>query len=171
MKTIKAKWILLLLIIVFGSFGIIMLLHSKASENGSDTVRNDYREQELKRALERGMNDLDGFTISFSFVSEKGCILVYSNQTPQTCEYGRDYYLYRYNETKGWEPVDFIRDEAVYMDALLLKSGEEIKISRDFEYRYGKLAPGKYLHLVSISTTTDRKTYTEYYYGNEFEIP
>ena len=159
-----------MLIIVFGSLGIVLLMQNNASVNDSEAVSNDYRERELKQALEHGMNDLDGFFVSLSSISEKSCICLYSNQTSQTCEYGRDYYLFRYNGAEKWEPVEIIKEEAVYMDALLLKPGEEIELYRDFEFRYGKLSPGKYLHLVSINTTTDRKTYTEHYYGNVFEI-
>ena len=55
-RTSKPWRIVLLLIVVLGIFGIILFLQSKAPVNDSETVRNDYREWELKQAMEHGMN-------------------------------------------------------------------------------------------------------------------
>ena len=44
-------------------------MQNNASVNDSEAVSNDYRERELKQALEHGMNDLDGFFVSLSSIS------------------------------------------------------------------------------------------------------
>ena len=150
----------------------VQISESTASSEAAETVNlseSSVQDFLLESALSNGMNNLQGFTVTLSSVTPQGCICTYSNQTSDTCTYGRSFDLYKY-ENEEWQHAEVIRNESVFSDALNLQPGDSVDKKHDFEYWYGELPPGRYLHLVSISRISARLEITTYYYGNEFTI-
>ena len=115
---------------------------------------------------------LDGVTMEVTEYSDTSVTVRIVNDTDKDIECGSDFCLEMQDEETGeWRELDEVIDNAGFtMEAYLIQKDSPYEAVIDFQWLYGKLEPGRYRIIKSITDLKGTGDYTDYAYTAEFSI-
>ncbi len=116
-------------------------------------------------------DDLVSMSVEEKSITNSKANLILVNHTDEIYIYGEPYSI-EYKKDGIWYEIVPINDMNFNMIAYILESKDSKKITVDWEYHYGKLAPGKYRVIKDVFRDLDRpiEPSDKVYIGAEFEI-
>ena len=115
---------------------------------------------------------LDGVTMEVTEYSDTGVTVKIVNDTEKYIQCGDDFYLEVQDEESGeWREPDTIIDNGIFNAvAYMIKKDHPYEMVIDFEWLYGKLEPGRYHIVKTITDFRGSGDYTDYIYTAEFTV-
>ncbi len=118
------------------------------------------------------LSPLDGVTMEVTECSNTSVSIKITNDTDKDIECGSDFCLEMQDEETGeWRELDQVIDNAAF-DAIayMIQKDSPYEEVIDFEWLYGKLEPGRYRIVKTITDFRGTGDYTDYVYMAEFSI-
>ena len=115
---------------------------------------------------------LDGVTMEVTKCSDISVTVKTVNDTEKYIQCGDAFYLEVQDEESGeWRKLDTIIDNAAF-DAIahIIQKDSPCEMVIDFEWLYGKLEPGRYHIVKTITDFRGSGDYTDYIYTAEFTV-
>ncbi|MBD5503912.1 MAG: hypothetical protein HDR09_09270 [Lachnospiraceae bacterium] len=118
------------------------------------------------------LSPLDGVTMEVTKCSDTSVTIKITNDTDKDIECGSDFCLKMWDEETGeWRELDEVIDNAAFTsEAYMIQKDSPYEKVIDFEWLYGKLEPGRYRIVKSITDFRGTGDYTDYTYMAEFSI-
>ncbi len=115
---------------------------------------------------------LDGVTMEVTECSDTSVTVRIANDTDKDIQCGSVFCLEMQDEETGeWRELDEVIDHADFtMEAYMIQNGSPYEAVIDFEWRYGKLEPGRYRIVKTVTDFRGTGDYTDYTYAAEFSI-
>lgn len=164
-------------IIVFLICMSIMLIGCTNSKTINETRKNetsgDQNTSKEETIREHQIeNDIEGLTMMINSFSKKKAEICINNQTKLDWDYGEKFELEYYNvERRAWMPVNIIPEYAGVKDiAYMVKAGETVNITVEWEWLYGTLEKGKYRIVKELKPSPPLSSARACTYTTEFEI-
>lgn len=135
-----------------------------ASENIDDVVSNEV-DTDVSSSL-------DGVTMEVTEYSDTSATVKIMNDTDKEIRCGDDFYLQMQDEETGeWRELDKVIDNADFtMAAYMIQKDSPYETAIDFEWLYGKLEPGTYRIVKTVTDFRGTGDYTDYIFTAEFHI-
>ena len=118
------------------------------------------------------LSPLDGVTMEVTECSNTSVSIKITNDTDKDIECGSDFCLEMQDEETGeWRELDQVIDNAAF-DAIayMIQKDSPYEEVIDFEWLYGKLEPGRYRIVKTITDFRGTGDYTDYVFTAEFSI-
>lgn len=115
---------------------------------------------------------LDGVTMEVTECSDTSVTVKITNDTDKDIECGEDFCLKMQDEETGeWRELDKVIDNAAFNTiAYVIQKDSPYEAVIDFEWLYGKLEPGRYRIVKTITDFRGTGDYTDYAFTAEFSI-
>lgn len=116
-------------------------------------------------------DDLISLSAKDGTVTKTGITLVMENNTNERYIYGEEHFLEYYNDGV-WHELIPLEERFFVLIGYLLEPGEFIQINKNWTSAYGRLSPGRYRVIKSVSPDLDRPVTQEerIYIAAEFII-
>ena len=131
-----------------------------------------YYDQEWKIESVDALSPLDGVTMEVTEYSDTSVTVRIANDTDKDIQCGADFRLEMQDEETGeWRELDEVIDNADFtMEAYLIQKDSPYEAVIDFQWLYGKLEPGRYRIVKTVTDFRETGDYTNYAYTAEFSI-
>lgn len=131
-----------------------------------------YYDQEWKIESVDVLSPLDGVTMEVTECSDTSVTVKITNDTDKDIECGSDFCLKMQDEETGeWRELDEVIDNAAFNTiAYVIQKDSPYEAVIDFEWLYGKLEPGRYRIVKTVTDFRGTGDYTDYTYTAEFSI-
>ncbi len=118
------------------------------------------------------LSPLDGVTMEIVEYSDTSVTVRITNDTDKDIQCGSDFCLEMQDEKTGeWREPDEVIDNAAFtMEAYMIQKDSPYEAVIDFEWLYGKLEPGRYRIVKTITDFRGTGDYTNYAIMAEFSI-
>ncbi len=118
------------------------------------------------------LSPLDGVTMEIVEYSDTSVTVRITNDTDKDIQCGSDFCLEMQDEKTGeWRELDEVIDNAAFtMEAYMIQKDSPYETVIDFEWLYGKLEPGRYRIVKTITDFRGTGDYTNYAIMAEFSI-
>ncbi len=115
---------------------------------------------------------LDGVTMEVTECSNTSMTVRIMNDTDKDIECGSDFCLEMQDEETGeWRELDEVIDNAAFtLEAYMIQKDSPYETVIDFEWLYGKLEPGRYRIVKTVTDFRGTGDYTDYAFTAEFSI-
>lgn len=114
---------------------------------------------------------LDGVTMEVTKCSDISVTVKIVNDTEKYIQCGDAFYLEKQDEESGeWRELDTIKSAAFDAIAHIIQKDSPYETVIDFEWLYGKLEPGRYHIVKTITDFRGSGNYTDYIYTAEFTV-
>lgn len=145
---------------------IEMYMFGKVIAGGIQDIKNP-----KKLNININENNLVSISVNEESITNSKAIFVLVNHTDETYIYGEPYFI-EYEKDSIWYELTPINNMDFNYIAYILKSKESREIVVDWEYHYGKLAPGKYRIIKDVFRDLDIpiEPSDKVYIGAEFII-
>ena len=118
------------------------------------------------------LSPLDGVTMEVTECSDTSVTIKITNDTDKDIECGSDFCLKMQDEETGeWRELDEVIENAAFtLEAYMIQKDSPYEKVINFEWLYGKLEPGRYRIVKTITDFRGTGDYTDYTYMAEFSI-
>ena len=118
------------------------------------------------------LSPLDGVMMEVTECSDTSVTVRIVNDTDKDIQCGSDFCLEMQDEESGeWRELDEVIDNADFtMEAYMIQKDSPYEAVIDFEWRYGKLEPGRYRIVKTVTDFRGTGDYTNYAFTAEFNI-
>ncbi len=118
------------------------------------------------------LSQLDGVTMEVTECSDTSVTVRIVNDTDKDIQCGEDFCLEMQDEETGeWRELDEVIDNAAFNAiAYMVQKNSPYEAVIDFEWLYGKLEPGRYHIVKTVTDFRGTGDYTDYTFTAEFSI-
>ena len=118
------------------------------------------------------LSPLDGVTMEVTECSNTSVSIKITNDTDKDIECGSDFCLeMQAEETGEWRELDEVIDNAAFNAiAYMIQKDSPYETVIDFEWLYGRLEPGRYRIVKTVTDFRGTGDYTDYVFTAEFNI-
>ena len=118
------------------------------------------------------LSPLDGVTMEVTECSDTSVTVRIVNDTDKDIRCGTVFCLEMQDEESGeWRELDEVIEHADFtLEAIMIQKDSPYEAVIDFEWRYGKLEPGRYRIVKTVMDVRETGDYTDYVFTAEFGI-